>query len=44
MRKIVFVILTALFVAFAAYGLATDHFAETLLNGAMICLSCIGVG
>ena len=32
------------FEAFLIYGLMTDHFWETLSNGAMICLSCIGVG
>ena len=30
--------------AFLIYGLQTDHFWETLSNGALICLSCIGVG
>jgi len=30
--------------AFLIFGLQTDHFWETLSNGAMICLSCIGVG
>lgn len=30
--------------AFLIIGIVTDHFWETLSNGAMICLSCIGVG
>jgi len=30
--------------AFLIFGIVTDHFWETLSNGAMICLSCIGVG
>ncbi len=30
--------------AFLIYGLQTDHFWETFSNGALICLSCIGVG
>ncbi|MCK4510400.1 hypothetical protein KAW64_01605 [bacterium] len=30
--------------AFLIYGIVTEHFWETLSNGAMICLSCIGVG
>jgi len=30
--------------AFLIVGLVTEHFWETLSNGAMICLSCIGVG
>jgi hypothetical protein len=39
-----FVIGLILFEAFLIFGLQTDHFWETLSNGAMICLSCIGVG
>lgn len=33
-----------IFEAFLIVGIVTDHFWETLSNGAMICLSCIGVG
>ena len=32
------------FEAFLIIGIVADHFWETLSNGAMICLSCIGVG
>ncbi|MCK4409384.1 MAG: hypothetical protein KAW67_04830 [Candidatus Eisenbacteria sp.] len=39
-----FVIAFVVFEAFLVVGLVTEHFWETLSNGAMICLSCIGVG
>ncbi len=39
-----FVIGLVVFEAFLIVGLVTEHFWETLSNGAMICLSCIGVG
>ena len=39
-----FVIALVAFEAFLIVGLVTEHFLETLSNGAMICLSCIGVG
>ena len=39
-----FVIALVVFEAFLIVGLVTEHFWETLSNGAMICLSCIGVG
>ena len=39
-----FVVALVILEAFLIYGLETDHFWETLSNGAMICLSCIGVG
>jgi hypothetical protein len=41
---VLFVMGLIVFEAFLIYGLQTDHFWETLSNGAMICLSCIGVG
>jgi len=43
-RVVFFVIGLVVFEAFLIFGLQTDHFWETLSNGAMICLSCIGVG
>ena len=39
-----FVIALVVVEAFLIFGIVTDHFWETLSNGAMICLSCIGVG
>lgn len=39
-----FVVGLIVFEAFLILGLQTEHFWETLSNGAMICLSCIGVG
>jgi len=39
-----FVVALVTFEAFLIFGIVTDHFWETLSNGAMICLSCIGVG
>jgi hypothetical protein len=41
---IFFVVALVTVEAFLIYGIVTDHFWETLSNGAMICLSCIGVG
>ena len=39
-----FAVALVAFEAFLILGIVTDHFGETLSNGAMICLSCIGVG
>ena len=39
-----FVVGLVAFEAFLIVGLVTEHFWETLSNGAMICLTCIGVG
>ncbi|MFH1689715.1 MAG: hypothetical protein ABIE42_05690 [Candidatus Eisenbacteria bacterium] len=39
-----FAVALVAFEAFLIFGIVTDHFRETLSNGAMICLSCIGVG
>lgn len=39
-----FVAALVIFEAFLIVGLVGEHFWETLSNGAMICLSCIGVG
>jgi hypothetical protein len=39
-----FTLALVVFEAFLIIGIVTDHFWETLSNGAMICLSCIGVG
>ena len=39
-----FALALVVFEAFLIVGIVTDHFWETLSNGAMICLSCIGVG
>jgi hypothetical protein len=39
-----FAVALVAFEAFLIFGIVTDHFWETLSNGAMICLSCIGVG
>ncbi len=39
-----FTVALVAFEAFLILGIVTDHFWETLSNGAMICLSCIGVG
>ena len=45
MRKTLFFVLALIaFEAFLIIGIVGDHFWETLSNGAMICLSCIGVG
>lgn len=42
-RKLVFTLLLVVFGAFIGYGLVVGDFLETLSNGAMICLTCIGV-
>lgn len=39
-----FVVGLVAFEALLIVGLVTEHFWETLSNGAMICLTCIGVG
>ena len=39
-----FVVALVVLEAFLIVRLVTEHFWETLSNGAMICLSCIGVG
>ena len=39
-----FIVALVVFEAFLFLGCGTEHFWETLSNGAMICLSCIGVG
>ena len=39
-----FALALVIFEAFLIFGIVGDHFLETLSNGAMICLSCIGVG
>lgn len=44
MKKLVFALLLVVFVAFVAHGLRTFQFDETFVNGAIICLACIGVG
>lgn len=44
MKKLVFALLLVVFVAFVAHGLTTFQFDETFVNGAIICLACIGVG
>jgi hypothetical protein len=41
---LLFALALVVFEAFLIFGIVTDHFWETLSNGAMICLSCIGVG
>jgi hypothetical protein len=43
-KTVLFVLSLAAFEAFLIVGIVSDHFWETLSNGAMICLSCIGVG
>lgn len=42
-KKLVFTFLLVAFGALIAYGLVSGDFLETLTNGAMICLTCIGV-
>jgi hypothetical protein len=44
LKKLVFALLLVVFVAFVAHGLTTFQFDETFVNGAIICLACIGVG
>ncbi len=43
MRIFFFTLFFILFGAAIAYGLSIGDFWETLSNGAMICLTCIGV-
>lgn len=43
MRKLVFALLLVTLSIFIGYGLVVGDFFETLSNGAMICLTCIGV-
>lgn len=42
-RKLVFTALVIFFVLAIWYGVAAGDFLETLSNGVMICLTCIGV-
>jgi hypothetical protein len=42
-RKLVFTLLLIALSIFVGYGLVVGDFLETLSNGAMICLTCIGV-
>ncbi len=42
-RKLLFVLLLIMLSASVAYGLYAGGFFETLTNGAMICMTCIGV-
>ncbi len=42
-RKLVFTLLAIVLSACFVYGLMVEDFWETLSNGAMICLTCIGV-
>ncbi len=42
-RKLVFTLLAVVLSAGVVYGLIVGDFWETLSNGAMICLTCIGV-
>jgi len=42
-RKLVFTLLAIAFSACFVYGLMVGDFWETLSNGVMICLTCIGV-
>lgn len=44
MKKMAFMVLLALFVLFTVLGLRELQFDETQSNGAIICMSCIGVG
>jgi hypothetical protein len=43
-QTVLFVLALVVFEAFLIVGIVSEHFWETLSNGAMICLSCIGVG
>lgn len=43
-RKVTFAVLLVLFVLFTVFGLREFQFDETQSNGAIICISCIGVG
>jgi hypothetical protein len=42
-RKLVFILLAVAFSGCVVYGLMAGDFWETLSNGRMICLTCIGV-
>jgi len=43
-KTVFFIVALVVFEAFLIIGIETEHFWETLSNGAMICMSCIGVG
>jgi len=43
-KKVAFALCLALFVLFTVFGLRGLQFEETMSNGIMICISCIGVG
>jgi hypothetical protein len=43
-KKVAFTILLALFALSTVLGLRSFQFEETQSNGAIICMSCIGVG
>jgi hypothetical protein len=43
MRTVAFVLLLVGLCASVAYGLSVGDFWETVTNGVMICLTCIGV-
>jgi hypothetical protein len=43
-KRVTFVVCLALFVLFTVFGLRGLQFEETVSNGIMICISCIGVG
>jgi hypothetical protein len=43
-KKAAFAIFLTLFVLFTVFGLRALQFDETQSNGAIICMSCIGVG
>ncbi len=42
-RKVLFTFLLVFLSAAVAYGLSVGDFWETVSNGVMICLTCIGV-
>lgn len=44
LKRLVFTVLFVVFVAAIVYGVTDYQFLETMINGTMICLSCIGVG
>jgi hypothetical protein len=43
-RKVTFALCLLLFALFTVFGLRGLQFEETMSNGIMICISCIGVG
>jgi hypothetical protein len=43
LRKLIFALLVIILSASFVYGLVSGGFFETLTNGAMICMTCIGV-